>query len=175
MAAPYPPLNVAVRTPRLALVRATDDLLERLLPAVRDGIVGAEDLPFDDPMSLYKDSPEREWSWLRGIWAGRARADRNWWRLYFVVMVDGAPVGMQDLIGADFASFKGVSTFSGYDRNLAGAVSDLRCGQRRYTSRSRDWGRTSHQRGVHRQPRLEWRLAFTRLRTQRHELGHPSR
>jgi RimJ/RimL family protein N-acetyltransferase len=63
-------------------------------------------------MSLYEDSPEREWRWLRAIWAGRARVERSWWRLYFVVIVDGGPAGIQDLIGDQFASFGTVSTFS---------------------------------------------------------------
>ena len=61
-------------------------------------------MPFDDLMSLYEDSPQREWKWLRGIWAGRARADPQWWRFYFVIMADGSPVGMQDLIGTNFAA-----------------------------------------------------------------------
>jgi len=65
-----------VRTPRLVLAGATDELLERLIPVVRAGVVGDGPLPFDDPMSLYQDSPEREWRWLRGIWAGRAHLDR---------------------------------------------------------------------------------------------------
>jgi RimJ/RimL family protein N-acetyltransferase len=108
----YPPLNVVVRTPRLELRGATDELLELLLPAVRDGIVGPDEAPFDDPMSLYADSPEREWRWLRGIWAGRAHADPQSWRLYFVVVVDGAAAGMQDVIGTNFASFGRVGTFS---------------------------------------------------------------
>jgi RimJ/RimL family protein N-acetyltransferase len=109
---PYPPLNVEVRTPRLTLFGATDEMLERLIPVVRTGIVDGEPLPFDDPMSLYEDSPTREWRWLRGIWAGRARVDRSFWRLYFVVVVDGEPIGMQDLIGEDFATFGTVTTFS---------------------------------------------------------------
>src|ERR1700712_5339881 len=108
----YPPLDVIVRTPRLVLAGATDELLQRLLPVVRAGVVAPEEAPFDDPMSLYADSPEREWRWLRAIWAGRARAAPNWWRLYFVVLVDGEPIGMQDLIGTDFALFGSVTTFS---------------------------------------------------------------
>jgi hypothetical protein len=55
----YPPLNVQVHTPRLSLLGATDELLERLLPVVRKGVVTAAPWPFDDPMSLYQDSPER--------------------------------------------------------------------------------------------------------------------
>jgi RimJ/RimL family protein N-acetyltransferase len=108
----YPLLNLRVRTPRLVLAGATDELLERLIPVVRAGVVGAGPLPFDDPMSLYEDSPEREWRWLRAIWAGRARVDRSWWRLYFVVMVNGEPAGVQDLTGVQFAALGTVSTFS---------------------------------------------------------------
>jgi RimJ/RimL family protein N-acetyltransferase len=108
----YPLLNLRVRTPRLVLAGATDELLERLIPVVRAGVVGAGPLPFDDPMSLYQDSPEREWRWLRAIWAGRARVDRSWWRLYFVVMVNGEPAGVQDLTGVQFAALGTVSTFS---------------------------------------------------------------
>jgi RimJ/RimL family protein N-acetyltransferase len=109
----YPPLNLAVRTPRLTLAAATDDLLERLVPVVRAGVVtGGDPAPFDDPMSLYEDSPAREWLWLRKIWAGRSRIDAAVWRLYFVICDDGEPVGMQDLIGTDFATLGTVHTFS---------------------------------------------------------------
>lgn len=113
VASSYPPLNLRVRTPRLVLAGATDELLERLIPVVRAGVADAGPAPpFDDPMSLYADSPEREWRWLRAIWAGRSRVQPSWWRLYFVVIVDGEPAGMQDLIGEEFAAFGTVSTFS---------------------------------------------------------------
>jgi hypothetical protein len=52
----YPPFNVHVRTPELTLVGASDDVLERLIPVIRDGVVGPGHMPFDDPMSLYEDS-----------------------------------------------------------------------------------------------------------------------
>ncbi len=108
----YPPLNVEVRPPRLTLAGASDELLERLVPLVRAGVAVAEPWPFDDPMSFYADSPEREWQWLRGTWAGRARVSPDSWRLYFAVLVDGEPVGMQDLIGKNFTRFGTVSSFS---------------------------------------------------------------
>ncbi len=108
----YPLLNLEVRTPKLTLAGATDELLERLVPIVREGVVGPDQAPFDDPMSLYEDNPQREWKWLRGIWAGRAHVDPQWWRIYFVVMVDDHPVGMQDLIGVNFTTFGTVGTFS---------------------------------------------------------------
>jgi RimJ/RimL family protein N-acetyltransferase len=109
---PYPPLNVSVETPRVTLLGATDDLLYQLLPAVRAGVVSPAESPFDDPMSLYAESPEREWRWLRAIWKGRGTATADSWRLYFVVVVDGQPVGMQDLIGEEFRAYGTVTTFS---------------------------------------------------------------
>jgi RimJ/RimL family protein N-acetyltransferase len=114
MAAMYPPLDLAVRTPRVELRGATDELLADLLPVVRSGVYDPEaPLPFDDPMSFYDVSPQREWRWLRAIWSGRSRVDVDeWWRLYFVVLHDGAPVGMQDLIGVSFRAVGTVTTFS---------------------------------------------------------------
>jgi RimJ/RimL family protein N-acetyltransferase len=105
-------LNVQVNIPGLSLLGATDELLERLVPTVRKGVATAAPWPFDDPMSLYKDGPEREWAWLRAVWAGRGKVSDDFWRLYFVVVVEGEPVGMQDLIGVDFPAFGTVSTFS---------------------------------------------------------------
>ncbi|MFD2078195.1 Protein N-acetyltransferase, RimJ/RimL family [Actinopolymorpha cephalotaxi] len=116
----YPPLNVQVHTPRLSLLGATDALLERLVPTVRKGVATEPPWPFDDPMSLYEDEPDRTWAWLRRVWAGRGRVDDNFWRLYFVVVVDGQAVGMQDLIGSDFATFGTVTTFSWLDPDLRG-------------------------------------------------------
>jgi hypothetical protein len=73
----YPPLSVVVRTPRLELRGATDELLAQLLPAVRAGIIGPGEAPFDDPMSHYADNPEREWRWLRGRCGLRPRRWRH--------------------------------------------------------------------------------------------------
>lgn len=108
----YPPLNLRIHTPRLSLLGASDDLLERLVPVVRKGVVTGPPLPFDDPISLYRDSPDREWTWLRAVWNGRAKVSDAFWRLYFVVVVDDEPVGIQDLIGNEFSAFGTVETFS---------------------------------------------------------------
>jgi RimJ/RimL family protein N-acetyltransferase len=112
VALPYPPLQIEVTTPRLTLRGATDDLLAELIPVVREGVVSADEVPFDDPMSLYEDNPTREWRWLRGIWANRARVEPKWWRICLVVAVDGRAVGIQDLIADDFPAFGSVSTYS---------------------------------------------------------------
>jgi RimJ/RimL family protein N-acetyltransferase len=117
---PYPPFHVEVATPRLRLLGATDQLLAALVPVVRAGVVRNDEAPFDDPVSLYEPSPVREWRWLRAVWAGRARVEPSWWRLYFVVEVDGDVVGVQDLIAEDFPAFGEVSTFSWLAPNARG-------------------------------------------------------
>ena len=155
----YPPLNVEVRTPRLTLAGASDGLLERLVPLVRAGVADAEPWPFDDPISFYADSPEREWQWLRGIWAGRGRMSPDSWRLYFVVLVDGEPVGMQDLIGKNFTRFGTVSSFSWLPRQpRTGLGKEMR--PRSCSWPSPGWRTRSRQRRLRRQrsvqPRFPW-------------------
>lgn len=109
----YPALGVSVTTPRLELRPATDDLLAELAVLVRDGQAMAEPAPYDDPMSLYEDDPDlRVQRWLQSIWRGRGTVGPDFWRLYFVVVIDGRPAGMQDLIGDRFASYGSVVTFS---------------------------------------------------------------
>jgi RimJ/RimL family protein N-acetyltransferase len=112
MVLPYPPFHLEVTTPRLRLRGATDELLERLVDPVLDGVVRDDEVPFDDPISFYEPSPAREWRWMSRIWRGRSRTEPTWWRLYFVVEVGGELVGMQDLIAEDFPTFGGVTTFS---------------------------------------------------------------
>jgi RimJ/RimL family protein N-acetyltransferase len=134
MPVPYPPLQVTVSSPRLTLRGATDELLEELVPVVRKGIVQDDEMPFDDPMSHYEQSPAREWRWLRGVWAARARVEQAFWRLPLVVEVEGALVGMQDLIAEEFQTFGAVTTFSwlapeargrGIGREMRGAILHL--------------------------------------------------
>jgi RimJ/RimL family protein N-acetyltransferase len=110
---PYAPLNVTVTTPRVELRGATDDLLKELVPLVRAGQADADPPPFDDPMSLYDGDPDvRVQKWLRAIWRNRGRVASDFWRLNLVVLVDGHPVGVQDVIGTDFDTYGAVTTFS---------------------------------------------------------------
>jgi RimJ/RimL family protein N-acetyltransferase len=85
--------------------------------------------------SLYDESPEREWRWLRAIWAGRSRVEVDeWWRLYFVVLYEGSPIGVQDLIGVSFLTLRTDATFSwiglqhqgkGFGREMRSAILHL--------------------------------------------------
>jgi|GEM_PF-5351671 len=53
-----------------------------------------------------------ERKWLQAIWRGRGNVRPDAWRLYFVVMLGGKAVGMQDLIGVNFDTCRTVSSFS---------------------------------------------------------------
>lgn len=109
----FAPLQVQVSTPRIGLVGATDDLLGQLQPLVRDGKATADPAPFDDPMSLYEQDPAvRVHKWLQGVWRGRGSVTPESWRLSFAVVLDGQPVGMQELIGDHFDTYGTVVSFS---------------------------------------------------------------
>ena len=56
----YPLLNVQVRTPRLTLVGATDDLLERLVPIIRDGILDPGQIWLNDAVKGFLPGPDPE-------------------------------------------------------------------------------------------------------------------
>jgi RimJ/RimL family protein N-acetyltransferase len=117
----YPLLGVRVRTPLLELHGATDELLDELAEVVRAGKTHAEPPPYDDPMSFYEKDPDlRVAKWLRAIWRGRGRVEPEAWRLYFVVVSDGRPVGEQTLSGVDFATLGTVTTFSWLSSDLRG-------------------------------------------------------
>lgn len=115
----YAPLHVRVVTPRIELAGATDDLLGELQHVVRAGRATSDPAPFDDPMSLYETDPDvRVRRWLQGIWRGRGSVTAEFWRLPMVVLVQGRPVGMQDLIGDQFGTFGTVVSFSWLDSDL---------------------------------------------------------
>jgi RimJ/RimL family protein N-acetyltransferase len=109
----YPLLDVRVSTPTLELRAATDDLLDELADLVRAGKTHADPAPYDDPMSFYETDPDlRVAMWLRAIWRRRGVVEPDAWRLNFVVMVAGRPVGEQSLIGVDFSTLGTVTSFS---------------------------------------------------------------
>ncbi|WP_083283443.1 GNAT family N-acetyltransferase [Humibacillus sp. DSM 29435] len=117
----YPLLNVCVTTPVLELRGATDELLDQLAEVVRAGKTHAHPLPYDDPMSFYEtDTDLRVATWLRAIWRRRGTVKPDSWRLSFVVVVDGRPVGEQTLTGVNFATLGTVTTFSWLSSDLRG-------------------------------------------------------
>lgn len=117
----YAPLQIRVKTPRLELVGAGDDMLAALAPLVRDGKVFAEPAPYDDPMSFYESDPSARVSkWLQSVWRGRGRFGPAEFRLAFAVLVDGEAVGMQDLIAEKFDTCGTVLSFSWLSTDVRG-------------------------------------------------------
>lgn len=109
----YPLLNVRASTPTLELRGASDELLDQLADIVRAGKTQGEPPPYDDPMSFYEPDPDlRVAASLRAIWRRRGTVKPDGWRLNFVVMVDGHPVGEQTLTGVNFSTLGTVTTFS---------------------------------------------------------------
>lgn len=108
---PWP--QITVTTPALQLYEASDDLLHQLAPLVHSGQAGVDPRPYDDPMSFYEsDADLRVEKWRQAIRRGRVQLDSDSWRRYFVVVVDGEPVGMQDLVADRFTTHGTVATFS---------------------------------------------------------------
>ena len=68
----YPLLDVRVTTPTLELRGATDNLLDELAHAVREGKTHADPLPYDDPISLYEPRV------LGGQWGHGAVGNAKW-------------------------------------------------------------------------------------------------
>ncbi|MDX6263897.1 MAG: hypothetical protein QOH84_5585 [Kribbellaceae bacterium] len=131
----YPLLDVRISTPRLELRGATDELLDELAEVVRAGKTHAEPAPYDDPMSFYEPDPDlRVAKWLRAVWRRRGTVEPDAWRLSFVVMIDGRPVGEQSLSGVEFSTLGTVTSFSwlsiderghGYGREMRAAILHL--------------------------------------------------
>ncbi|WP_181274298.1 GNAT family N-acetyltransferase [Brevibacterium oceani] len=117
----YAPLQIRVKTPRLELVGAGDDMLAALAPLGRDGKVFAEPAPYDDPMSFYESDPDvRVSKWLQSVWRARGRFGPSEFRLAFAVLVDGEAVGMQDLIAEKLDTCATVLSFSWLSTDVRG-------------------------------------------------------
>ena len=106
-----PLLSLAVHTPRLELRYATDDLLEALAPLTRD-VIAPGTQPFDDGASFYDATPAGRTRWIAGQRDARERTSPGRWVLTFAVVLNGRPVGTQELSAIDFPAHRTVGTFS---------------------------------------------------------------
>ncbi|MFN0145507.1 MAG: hypothetical protein ACKVT1_03275 [Dehalococcoidia bacterium] len=108
---PWPLFDLAIKTPRLELRYATDELLLGLVD-VADDVISPGTMPFDGDASFYDLSSAGRRRWLAGQWGARARTSPAWWVLVFAVVVEGRPVGTQEITGANFSALRTVDTFS---------------------------------------------------------------
>jgi RimJ/RimL family protein N-acetyltransferase len=116
---PWPLFDLRIRTPRLELRLPTDDDLIELARVVRAGVVEEGKTVFLVPWHELP-SPALERQFLLHWWQARGTWSPNKWQVPFAVVADGRPVGMQDLMAADFAIRRVVSTGSWLGREFHG-------------------------------------------------------
>lgn len=111
MGHPWPLFDLRLRTPHLELRLPTDDDLLALVALARAGVHDEARSPFlvpwDEPPSpAFERQFLLHWWKVRGAWSP---AD---WTLGLAVIADGAVIGVQDMMGTDFATRRSVLTGS---------------------------------------------------------------
>ncbi len=111
MSHPWPLFDLRLRTPRLELRLPTDDDLLALIPVAKAGIVeqGADVFLF-----LWHElpSPAMERQFLTHHWQVRGAWAPDNWALNLAVIVDGRPIGLQEVGARRFAARRTVSSGS---------------------------------------------------------------
>lgn len=98
----WPLFGLRLTTPRLHLRIVRDDDIPPLLEAALGGIHDPAVMPFTVPWTdAAPDDLRRDFA--RHQWRQRVSVQPNNWTLNFAVIVDGIPVGIQDVNAVDFA------------------------------------------------------------------------
>ncbi len=116
----WPLFGLTLRTPRLMLTPVRDEHLPGIVAAELSGIHDPDEMPFDTAWSA---APPDELvpNTLRHLWTARAATRPDHWELTFAVLVDGEPIGLQDLRADGFAVTRTVGTGSWLRRSRQGA------------------------------------------------------
>ena len=115
----WPLYDLVVRTPRLELRYPSDEDLAVLASLPSEGIHEPGRQPFHVAWTEV-DSPRRERDSLKWWWSTRANWSVDDWTLSLVVVVDGDPVGVQDLRAKHFVTLRSVATGSWLVRRAQG-------------------------------------------------------
>jgi len=107
----WPLFGLKVITPRIEIRLPDDGDLEELVDEVISGIHDPATTPFTMPWTD-APSPRREREALQWWWRQRAQWSASNWNFTGAVFVDGRPVGVQDLLGENFALLRTVHTGS---------------------------------------------------------------
>lgn len=107
----WPLFDLRVVTPRLEIRMPRDDDLGGLLSEIQAGVHDPATMPFTQAFTDVP-SPRRERESLQWWWRQRAEWAPESWNYCGAVFLDGEPIGVQDLIGRDFATLRTVSTGS---------------------------------------------------------------
>lgn len=115
----WPLFGLHLSTPRLELRAVTDEDLPAFQAAGLSGIHEPGRSPFSHP---WTDVPDAELpaNMARHVWRTRAQTQPGDWTLSFGVWHEGELVGMQDLLGQDFARMRLVTTGSWLTRSAQG-------------------------------------------------------
>jgi RimJ/RimL family protein N-acetyltransferase len=108
----WPLFGLEVRTPRLRLRYADDELLAELATFRRRGVARPGYEWIDGESSYYLEGAAAERMAVTGEWRARARISPEWWHLSFAVLVDDVVVGQQSITAETFKLLRTVSSFS---------------------------------------------------------------
>lgn len=111
MGHPWPLVDLRLHTPRLELRVPTDDDLLELTRIARDGVHDLAQSPFIVPWDELP-SPAFERQFLLHWWRERGSWSPSDWKLGLAVLADGQPIGIQDVLAADFHRTRTVRTGS---------------------------------------------------------------
>jgi len=109
--AAWPLFGIRIRTPRLELRPVDDDLIPVLARVARQGIHDPGHMPFGNG---WTDRADEDWEsgFARYFWSQRGRWSVDSWALPFAVLLDGSPVGVQQLTAESFSVLRTVGTGS---------------------------------------------------------------
>ena len=116
---PWPLFDLRLRTPNLELRLPTDDDLIALARVARAGVVDEDRTVFLVPWHKLP-SPAFESQFLLHFWADRGSWDPSKWHLPLAVIADGQPIGIQEMIGHDFAIKHVIKSGSWLGRDFQG-------------------------------------------------------
>jgi len=115
----WPLFGLEIRTPRLTLRPVRDDDLPGLTDAALDGIHDPAVMPFSMP---WTDQPREQLirETARFLWQQRAGVTPARWSVNLAILLDGVPIGLQDVGATDFAVTRTVASGSWLTRAQQG-------------------------------------------------------
>lgn len=117
--AAWPLFGLELRSPHLRMRVVRDDDLPGLLDAVSAGIHDPAVMPFAVPWTDAEPEELRR-SFVRYQWGKRARVRPGTWDLSLTVLLEGVPIGMQDICASDLRTRRTVTTGSWLTRAQQG-------------------------------------------------------
>ena len=115
----WPLFGLQLSTPRLVLRVVRDEDFPGLISAALAGIHDADRMPFTFPWTDAAPD-ELPLAFARYHWSVRSGASENEWTLPFVVMLDGEPIGVQEMHARQFSDRRTIDTGSWLTRRAQG-------------------------------------------------------